>query len=84
MNWSSVEYNGRLYLVPEFVVDALEAELARNARFVEWMRRKCECCEHANAAGQGVPHARKMCKECCECDGAVNWTISKALLGESA
>ena len=63
MNWLSVEHNGRLYLVPEFVVDALKAAQASNARFVEWMRGRCECCE---------------------CDSAVNWTISKALLGESA
>ena len=47
---------------------------AFKARVMEGGRGRCECCEHSNAVGQGIPHVSKSCRECCNSDGAPNWT----------
>jgi hypothetical protein len=52
---------------------------ARYARIIEWMRGRCECCDHSNASGQGIPHVSKICRECCEGDGYKNWTLPAGL-----
>jgi len=50
---------------------------AFNARVMAWALGRCECCEHSNAAGQGIPHVSKTCRECCNSDGTPNWTPLK-------
>ena len=50
---------------------------AYKARVMAWARGRCECCEHSNAAGQGIPHVSKTCRECCNSDGTPNWTPLK-------
>ena len=53
---------------------ALEAE---RERVMAWAKGRCECCEHANAAGQGIPHVSRICRECCRAETYVNWTPTK-------